>query len=294
LVEVALAARARSVSQTGLSSDGNSFQNHILRSNRMTAVHQCSFVGKLNWRRSGRSVHPSVHVLSPQQNCTSAASNVTTGWLLGTNGVHAGEDFRLTEGQTSLGSGWDADVVLTSPDVSRLHAKITSTTHLCVVEDCGSSTGVYVNTEKCSDPRALQNGDVLKIGLGEFVYLALETDATPLSAESTERMKSLSESTKCTRGWLICQSGELAGVDFRLSNGLNRIGSLTGVEVTIPDPNVHSIHFSLECSKDRIYLRKESSDVQILRGGLLVEAGVVKDGDQIRMGALNLKLRLLA
>lgn len=265
----------------------------------MAGEHHCSFVSKMNWRRSGDSLHPSVHVLSVQQNSSAAASQLTLAWLLGTSGVHAGEDFRLTEGESVLGSGWDADIVLTSPDVSRTHAKITSTHHLCVLEDLGSSSGTFVNGERCDDPRALQHLDVLRLGMGEFIYFALdpidESSAIRASiVENSELKAILTTGLLSSLGWLICQSGDLQGCDFRLMPGVNRVGSLPGLEVCIPDSNLNQVHFTIECASQRFYLRSTSSDVQILRNKLLIEPGVLRNCDEIRIGALTLKFRCIS
>ncbi|MEY3903032.1 MAG: hypothetical protein RL189_2338 [Pseudomonadota bacterium] len=262
----------------------------------MAGQHHCSFVARMNWRRSGASVHPSVHVLSLQQNCTSTASNQTIAWIVGTGGVHAGEDFRLTQGESIIGSGWDADIVLTSPEVSRTHAKISSTNHLCVLEDLGSGSGTFVNGERCDDPRALNHRDVIKIGMGEFIYFALDPESVQIQpAVSPKAVSSPSGKTPSQRaavvGWLVCQSGELSGLDFRLTEGVNRVGSLSGLEVTIPDPNLNSVHMNLECSADRIYMRPVSSGLQLMRNNQLIDAGVLKDGDLIRCGSLILRFR---
>lgn len=265
----------------------------------MAGQHRCSFVARMNWRRSGASVHPSVHVLSLQQNCTSAASNQTIAWIVGTGGVHSGEDFRLTQGESVIGSGWDADVVLTSPEVSRTHVKISSTNHLCVLEDIGSGSGTFVNGERCDDPRALNHRDVIKIGMGEFIYFALDPQSVEFQAAGGHKAVSVpSGSAPSGRpavvGWLVCQSGELSGLDFRLTAGVNRVGSLAGLEVTIPDPNLNSVHMNLECSTDRIYMRPLSAGLQLMRTNQLIDAGVLKDGDLIRCGSLILRFRSLS
>ncbi|MFZ9519025.1 MAG: FHA domain-containing protein [Silvanigrellaceae bacterium] len=261
----------------------------------MVDKHHCSFVSRLQWRRPGSSLHPSVHIVSTRQNCTASASNRTLAWLIGTNGVHRGEDFRLTEGETVVGSGWDSDIVLTSPEVSRTHAKIMSTEHLCMLEDLGSSSGVFVNGERCEDPRPLRHCDVVRMGMGEFVYFELDPGAPTTDAEtstaSSGGLPDAPDVKPATVGWLICESGELSGLDFRLMPGVSRIGSLPGLEITIPDSNLNSIHFSIECSNERMYLRQVSANVQILRSKLLIDAGVVKDGDVIQVGALKLRLR---
>lgn len=252
----------------------------------------CPFVARERWRRSASSTHPLVHVLSPGQNATASASNATVGWLLGLSGAHAGEDFRLTEGETVLGSGWDADLVLTTPEVSRQHARLNAVSGIVNLEDNGSATGVSVNREKIMGPHVLQHGDVLKIGVGEFLYVSLA--GWNNNHGLSEALQAFLKVPQATVGWLLCHSGEYAGMDFRLRLGPNRIGTLPGLEITLPDPNLNSVHFTLDVAEQRCFLRNPSAGCAVFRSGKLIEGlNQLRDLDVLRIGACELSLRSL-
>jgi hypothetical protein len=222
-----------------------------------------------------------------------SASNKCTGWLLGLGGAHVGEDLRLTDGEIFIGSGWDSDVVLTTPEVSRRHAKFTSAAGITLLEDNGSASGVFVNGEKILEPRMLAHADLLRFGVGEFLYFSAEANL-PAHANIERYISAVQKKSSATLGWLQCLTGEFVGMDFRLVQGLNRCGSLPGIEITLPDANLNSTHMTLECSPDRIYLRPGYATLQINRNGVPVDhPGSLRDSDVIKIGSLELRLRVI-
>ncbi len=65
----------------------------------------------------------------------------------------------------SIGRDQDNDVVLREDrQVSRHHARIIPQQGRSVIEDLGSANGTWVNHEKLSAPRELQDGDVIQVG----------------------------------------------------------------------------------------------------------------------------------
>ena len=261
----------------------------------MSELHQCPFVSREDWKKKSSSSHASVQLLSRTQNPSPCPSNRTTGWLLGLSGAHVGEDIRITEGEMYVGSGWDSDIVITIPEVSRKHAKITTTKEDTFIQDNASATGVSVNGENIQEAKKLKHGDKIKFGVGEFLYFALNPDADEgyLSARESI-LKALNKAVAPTVGWLVCRSGEYLGLDFRLSLGLNRVGSLPGIEVALPDQNLNSVHMNLECSMERFYLRPGYANMSVIRAGSPIEHPArLQDGDTFKIGALELVLRSL-
>ena len=63
----------------------------------------------------------------------------------------------------TLGRGLDNTVILPFKDVSRLHARIYPKNDLFILEDCGSTNGVFVNGEQAT-VRALSPNDKIEIG----------------------------------------------------------------------------------------------------------------------------------
>ena len=87
-------------------------------------------------------------------------------------GPTPGMVFELTKEVTLVGRDVTNDIPLGDPEVSRQHARLTSTPGGYVVEDLGSTNGSFVNGERLVAPRVLSHGDML--GFGENVTLTFE------------------------------------------------------------------------------------------------------------------------
>lgn len=83
--------------------------------------------------------------------------------LLVKAGPEAGRSFPLGAEQT-LGRGREADLRLTDPAASRLHARITRTDGRFLLADLRSKNGIRVNGRRCRGARPLAIGDELAIG----------------------------------------------------------------------------------------------------------------------------------
>ncbi len=255
--------------------------------------HLCPYVARELWKGGKTSSHPSVHLLSQNQNPSVSASNKTVGWLLGLTGVHAGEDFRVTQGETFIGSGWDSGIVLTTPEVSRRHALLRAGADHVELSDNQSATGVFVNSVKLVDSVKLNHGDQVRFGVGVFLYFNANA-LTSNSAIEEALFDSYFKKPSSTLAWLLTKTGEFADLDFRLIQGVNRLGSLPNLEISIPDSNLSSVHMTFECSPERIYLRPDSDSFDVLRGHEVTQrATSLRNGDIIKVGGLELMLRCI-
>ncbi len=71
----------------------------------------------------------------------------------------------LKQGQTLLiGRDPSADIVLDTPNISRLHARLERVRRGIRVEDLGSTNGTWVNGERLAKPTILKPGDDLRLG----------------------------------------------------------------------------------------------------------------------------------
>lgn len=95
--------------------------------------------------------------------------------LIVRTGPNPGMVFDLTKEITTLGRDVATDIVVGDPEVSRQHARLTRTPGGYVLEDLGSTNGVFVNGERLDSPRVLNTGDL--IGLSEKVTLTFEMSA---------------------------------------------------------------------------------------------------------------------
>ena len=80
-----------------------------------------------------------------------------------------GQDVELS-GEATVGRNPECKISFEQDlHVSRLHARLSVQTHGVLVEDLGSSNGVFVNNIRIVGPRLLVPGDVLRIGAQEMV-----------------------------------------------------------------------------------------------------------------------------
>ena len=94
--------------------------------------------------------------------------------------------------------------------------------------------------------------------------------------------------------YLPCASSfdiEEFGVDFKILEGRNMIGSKSSSEITIQDPQVSSVHALILCRKDRFLLSDEmSSNGTTINGEDLSprDPSELNDGDEIKIGNTTL------
>lgn len=74
------------------------------------------------------------------------------------------DEYGFDSGEVVAGRSRECDIVLSSENVSRRHAKIYATPDGLFVEDLRSANGVYVNGERIEGPRELKDQDVIRVG----------------------------------------------------------------------------------------------------------------------------------
>jgi DNA-binding winged helix-turn-helix (wHTH) protein len=78
--------------------------------------------------------------------------------------IVAGRRVPLGEGEHLIGRAPDVAVHVDSTDVSRHHAKVVVHEGCATIEDLGSKNGTFVGKERVAEPRALRNGDQVRVG----------------------------------------------------------------------------------------------------------------------------------
>ena len=85
--------------------------------------------------------------------------------------------------EISLGRAPENDVVVDDSDASRQHALFLRTAQGHQVKDLNTSNGTTVNGERVSEPRLLQNKDVVKIGEIQITFIQTRKDPKSLGLE---------------------------------------------------------------------------------------------------------------
>jgi Inner membrane component of T3SS, cytoplasmic domain len=87
------------------------------------------------------------------------------GWFVALSGEQKGEDFRIHEGQNTIGSAPDADIVLHDSAISGKHASLRYKDDRFMITDLDSTNGTFLNDR--TDPIAreeLKDNDIVRIG----------------------------------------------------------------------------------------------------------------------------------
>ena len=87
------------------------------------------------------------------------------GWFVAMSGEQKGEDFRVRDGQNTLGSAPDSDIVIRDITVSSRHASIRHKDQKFILTDLDSTNGTYLNEGTESVAREdLKDNDTVRVG----------------------------------------------------------------------------------------------------------------------------------
>ena len=81
-----------------------------------------------------------------------------------------GMEYEIAGGAV-LGRGEQAEIRLDDPYASSAHARLVLQGGRVVLEDLGSTNGTFLNEEAVNGPQPLHQGDRLRIGDSEFLFV---------------------------------------------------------------------------------------------------------------------------
>ena len=109
--------------------------------------------------------------------------------------------------------------------------------------------------------------------------------------QSSSKDTSSTQVRRRLRGWLVSFDIEDFGVDFKVLEGRNMIGSKSSNEITIQDNQVSSVHALILCRKDTFLLSDEMSSNGTTINSLELSPrnpAELNDGDEIKIGNTTL------
>ncbi|MDR7870753.1 MAG: FHA domain-containing protein [Tissierellaceae bacterium] len=71
----------------------------------------------------------------------------------------------------SLGRRGSNDIIIKDPYVSKTHFQVVKDENNYFLEDLDSANGTYLNNERVEDAVELTNGDIIKVGNIEFLFV---------------------------------------------------------------------------------------------------------------------------
>ena len=121
------------------------------------------------------------------------------------------------QSEWKLGRGDKSDIQIDSIGVSRLHAKLSFSSHRWWIEDLGSSNCTYVNDEQVDQARALETDDRIRLG---FYQLSVElSEASEIESKSAPSSASLADARLFER----FKSGDTEAANEIINTYYNRV-----------------------------------------------------------------------
>jgi hypothetical protein len=99
--------------------------------------------------------------------------------LIVKRGPEPNRKYTLSQPVITIGRSKKSGIVLTDPEVSRTHARITREGEIYLIEDLGSTNATFVNGNKINIPSALYNGDEIRFGdtfTFQFWHMAVDPE----------------------------------------------------------------------------------------------------------------------
>jgi pSer/pThr/pTyr-binding forkhead associated (FHA) protein len=84
------------------------------------------------------------------------------------------KEYYIIDNELTLGRNTDNDIFIKDPFVSKRHFKIVEDEGEYYLEDLNSANGTFLNREKIEDVVKLSNGDNIRVGNIEFLFVDRE------------------------------------------------------------------------------------------------------------------------
>ncbi|HUS63398.1 MAG TPA: GGDEF domain-containing protein [Kofleriaceae bacterium] len=104
------------------------------------------------------------HISAPDEVPAKPRSTEERAYLIVLSGQNVGEMYKLSGEHVTMGRGGSADIRLVDEGISRFHARIRAEGGHMVVEDLESRNGTFLNGERVTAARKLEDGDKIQVG----------------------------------------------------------------------------------------------------------------------------------
>ena len=142
-----------------------------------------------------------------------------------------------------LGRHSENDLAVSSPKLSRTHAKIERYDDVYLLSDCDSSNGTKLNDFKVLEPTKLKDGDVIDLGGGLFLDVEFLTNDIEKEIDPNESVEDIPNEASSIRTTTVAassmESGE--GSPFKLFAIFLIFFSKEALKITIILPMLNNI-----------------------------------------------------
>jgi ABC transport system ATP-binding/permease protein len=204
--------------------------------------------------------------------------------------------------EVTLGRAPGNTVQLTERNVSRKHARFFPQAGTLVVEDLHSANGILVNGHKVTEPRALQDGDLLRIG-DYGVVLQHDTDIHRIQVVEAEPIEApppdlgthdtaphaVAVLVTEARPRLLALNGRLQGTLWTLGRSEVRVGKDPQAELSIPHRSLADFHAKLLQTPGNDWRVQELEGLGVRVNGVEYADSPLHDGDVLEFGSLRLR-----
>ncbi len=197
--------------------------------------------------------------------------------LVQTGGDRAGLEIHLGEELVSIGRAPDNTIEISDSETSIYHAVIRCTEMGLSLEDQRSTNGTYVNDTKISS-HILQDGDRLRVGRQEYLFMAFELDEVHEAAD---------DSLKNASAQLTFLSGPKRDETIDCDGSTITIGTSPDCNYVLVGMDIDSLHCRILPSNDLFYLENCTTSKRTLINNQPIgtEPKLLQNGDLVTIGS---------
>ncbi|RPJ16656.1 MAG: FHA domain-containing protein, partial [Chloroflexi bacterium] len=211
------------------------------------------------------------------------------------------KEFELTRQEVIIGRDPSVDLTISSPAVSRRHARVTREGDGYVLEDLGSSNGTFVNEQKLSGRRLLRHGDQIRLGhVFTLIYdaPALENSlktvmrSSPVMSASAQTMIGVEPPVSPIEAGppqlVVTIAGETPRTHTLTGQSLS-MGRMEDSDIVIHSQLVSRQHARLEKVNGgyQLMVLPEAKNPILFEGRELDAPRMLRHGDILRIGSLD-------
>lgn len=182
----------------------------------------------------------------------------------------------LMEQRLTLGQDPRNSLPLPDAGISAFHAEIRQENGLCLISDCGSQTGTYVNEERVGTRYQLRSGDVIRLG------------SLQLEVFDPIKVANRVEQPGAAQWFLFVLQGEHEGSKYPVSGSLT-FGRSAQCELCFAnDQQLSRRHCEFFLKDGLLHMKDLGSANGVLLNQTKVATARLQAGDQLKLGSVSL------